>query len=213
MSELGFEVLNIQPDAHAVSPTLTIRLRIDETTGERVHAIALRAQVRIDAQRRRYTDAERAGLVDLFGEPSRWGRSVKPFLWTQCSTMVQGFQSSTEADLPMPVSYDFEVSAAKYLHALSGGDVALSLSFFGTVFSRGSTGFAVSQIPWHHDLDYRMPVDVWHKLVEHHYPDTGWLRLEHDTIAALQRFKSERGLLNHDQACAVLLAEAGGGPQ
>lgn len=209
MSELAFEVLDVQPEQYAASPTLGIRLRIGESTGEVVHAMVLRAQVRIDAQRRSYDDEERAGLVDLFGDPSRWAQTVKPFLWTQCSTTVQGFRDATETDLPMPVSYDFDVAASKYLHALTAGEVPLSLSFSGTVFTRGSTGFAVERVPWHHDVDYRMPVEAWHKLVEYHFPGLGWLRLEHETIAALHRFKNERGLMSHDDACAVLFREAG----
>ena len=209
MSELDFEVLDIRPEPYAAAPALEVRLGIGESTGERVHAIALRAQVRIDAQRRRYDDAERAGLADLFGDPSRWGRTLKPFLWTQCATMVQGFREHTEADLPMPVSYDFEVAASKYLHALGSGEVPLSLSFTGTVFTRGGTGFAVERVPWHHDIDYRMPVGVWHELVRQHFPGLGWVRLDQGTIAALQRFKNERGLHGLDQACARLLHEAG----
>ncbi len=208
MSELTFEVADIQADRFAASPTLSVRLRIGETTGENVHAMALRAQVRIDAQRRRYDEHERAGLVDLFGDPSRWGQTVKPFLWTQCSTTVQGFRDTTEVSLPMVVTYDFEVTGSKYLHALVGGEVPLSLSFAGTVFVRGNTGFVVERIPWHHDVDYRMPVQIWQELIACHYPGTGWLRLQHETIAALQRFKGERGLLDHDQACATLLSEA-----
>lgn len=209
MSELSFEILEVRPELYAAAPALTVLLRIGESTGERVHAMALRAQVRIDAQRRQYDDRERAGLADLFGDPARWGRTLKPFLWTQCATMVQGFQGSTEADLPMPVTYDFEVAAAKYLHALTSGEVPLSLSFAGTVFSRGGTGFSVEQIPWHHDVDHRMPVEVWHTLMAHFFPGRGWLRLEHDTIEALHRFKSEYGLTSNDEAMAKLLGQTG----
>ena len=62
--------------------------------------------------------------------------------------MVQGFTGATEVDLPLPCTYDFEVAAAKYLHALRDGDVPLLLLFSGTVFTRGATGFAVEQVPW-----------------------------------------------------------------
>ncbi|WP_017611787.1 DUF6084 family protein [Nocardiopsis salina] len=209
MSELSFEVLGVEAERHAAAPTLNVGLRIGEHTGERVHAVALNAQVRIDAQRRSYDEDERAGVVDLFGDPARWGSTLKPFLWTQAAAMVQGFRESTEAQLPMIVTYDFDVAAAKYLNALRGGEVPLSLSFSGTVFTRGSGGFSVERIPWHHDVDHRMPVQVWQELIAHHFPGKGWLRLDHTTITALQRFKSRRGLLSHDEACAVLLREAG----
>ena len=208
MTRLSFAVLDVRPEAYAVSPTLQFRVRVAETTGETVHAMALRAQVRIDAQRRHYTEAEREGLVDLFGEPARWGHTLKPLLWGHCSTMVQGFQDAREFDLPMAVTYDHEVAASKYLHALVDGEVPLSLSFGGTVFTRGGTGFGVEQISWDHDVDHRMPVAVWDELVRQHFPGGGWLRLQEETIAELRRFKNRRGLLGWDEVCAALLDEA-----
>ena len=70
-------------------------------SGAPVHAVALRCQVRIEPQRRRYDDAEEAGLLDLFGPRPRWGDTLKPFLWMHASTMVPGFTGSTEVDLPL----------------------------------------------------------------------------------------------------------------
>ena len=52
MSEYAFTVLDVVAEPYAVSPQLTARLRIDETTGLRIHALALRCQVRIEPQRR-----------------------------------------------------------------------------------------------------------------------------------------------------------------
>ena len=78
-----------------------------------VHAIALRCQVRIEPQRRRYSDDEAAGLVDLFGGRERWFDTLKPFMWMQAGTMVQGFTGSTEVDLPLPCTYDFEVAGVE----------------------------------------------------------------------------------------------------
>ena len=73
MPELTFTVLDVAPEPYAAAPNLLARLRVEETTGEVVHALALRAQVRIEPQRRRYDDAEEQALLDLFGgrEPVR----------------------------------------------------------------------------------------------------------------------------------------------
>src|SRR5687767_2845472 len=68
MSNYRFAVLDVAAEPYAVSPQLTARLRIEETTGQRVHAIALRCQVRIEPQRRPYDPAEQQGLLGLFGE-------------------------------------------------------------------------------------------------------------------------------------------------
>ena len=91
MSDLDFEVLGVAPDPYAAAPTLLFALRICELTGERVHSVALRCQLRIEPQRRRYTPAEEERLLALFGETPRWGDTLKPFLWTHASTMVAGF--------------------------------------------------------------------------------------------------------------------------
>lgn len=209
MSELTFDVLDIRPEQYAVAPTLMARLRIAETTGDAVHAMVLRAQVRIEPQRRNYSPEEKAGLLDLFGDTGRWGETARPFLWTHCVTTVSGFRGSTEVELPLPCSYDFEVAASKYLHALGDGEVPLVLLFNGTVFTRGATGFAVSQIPWHKEASYRLPVAVWRELMDQYFPNSGWLRLERDMLARLQRYKSERALPTWEEAFAALLKEAG----
>ena len=58
VSELAFEVLDVRAQEHAASPHLLFRLGITESTGARVHALALRCQVRIEPQRRRYDTDE-----------------------------------------------------------------------------------------------------------------------------------------------------------
>ena len=63
-------------------------------------------------------------LTELFGDTPRWGDTLRPFLWTHVSTMVTGFTGSTEIDLPVECTYDFEVAAAKYLHGLDTGWLA-----------------------------------------------------------------------------------------
>ena len=94
MTRLSFAVIDMVAEPYAVAPQLTARLRIEESTGEQIHAIALRCQVRIEPQRRRYTEAEEAGLLALFGGRTRWRDTLRPFLWMHCNTMVQGFQRS-----------------------------------------------------------------------------------------------------------------------
>jgi hypothetical protein len=53
-----------------------------------------------------------------------------------------------------------------------------------------------------------MPVSVWQDLLQQHYPGSGWVRLDHDTVAALNAYKSARGLLGLDDAVDELLAQA-----
>jgi Family of unknown function (DUF6084) len=205
MTELAFEVVDVVPQEHAASPHLLFRLRVTESSGAVVHAIALRAQLRIEPQRRPYDAAEQAGLADLFGTSDRYTSTLKPFLWTHATAMVQGFEGSREFDLPVACTYDFDVSATKYLHALSGGDVPLVLLFSGTVFTRGATGFAVEQLSWSLEAPCRLPVASWRALMDFYFPGSGWIRLDRETIAALALHRTARGLTSWEQTVADLL--------
>jgi uncharacterized protein DUF6084 len=209
VTELDFAVLDISPERFAVAPNLLVRLQLTETSGAVVHAVALRCMVRIEPQRRPYASSESDGLLDLFGERERWAQTLKPFTWTQCNVMVPGFTGTAEVDLPLPCTYDFEVIAAKYLHALRDGEVPLELLFSGTVFTRGTTGFSVEQIPWHKEVSYRMPVAVWRACMDAFFPNSGWIRLQRDSLDALAHFKSSRGLPTWEDAVDALVAGAG----
>jgi hypothetical protein len=206
MTELAFAVVDIRPEPYAAAPQLTARLRVTESTGAAIHAIALRCQVRILPQRRGYGQEEEPGLLDLFGERGRWPTTLKSFLWLQCSTLVQGFTGSTEADLALPCTFDFDVAAAKYLHALRDGHIPLELLFSGTVFTKGQSGFGVEQVPWDLETSYRLPVAAWHRLMDQYFPNAGWIRLDRDVLAALSRYKSARGLTSWESTVESLLA-------
>ena len=208
MTDLVFDCIDAQPDRYAAVPTLQLKLRISETTGAQVHAIALRCQIRIEPQRRRYSPQEADGLLELFGEPPRWGDTLKPMQFATVALMVPSFNGSTELDLPVPCTYDFEVAASKYLHALGDGEVPLLLLFSGTIFTKGLSGFSVSQVPWHKEVSFGMPVKTWDRLMDLYFPDQAWIRMRKETLDALQRFKSDRALTNWDETLATLIADA-----
>ncbi len=158
--------------------------------------------------RRPYSDEEAAGLLDLFGPRERWVNTQRTFLWQHSTAMVQGFTGATEISLPLDCTYDFEVAASKYLHALRDGAIPLLFLFSGTVFVQGERGFSVRQVSWECEAQHDMPVAVWNDLTRLHYPNAGWVRLGHDTVAALAAYKSARGMLDFEDAVTTLLAEA-----
>lgn len=205
MTEVNFTVLDIAPEPYAVTPVLTARVGVTADGDDPVHAIALRCQVRIEPARRPYTDGEAAGLTDLFGPRERWTSTQHGFLWQHCTAMVPGFTGHSTVDLVLECTYDFEVAAAKYLHALRDGTIPLQFLFSGTVFVRSGRGFSVRQVPWDRECRYDMPVDVWRALMAQHFPNSGWVRLGHETIAALIAYKSAQGLLDLDGAVTSLL--------
>ncbi len=209
MADLTFTVVDVFAESYAAAPQMTARLRIEDTSGEPVHAIALRAQVRIEPQRRRYSEDEESGLLDMFGTRERWFDTLKPFMWMQCSSMVQGFTGITEVDVAMPCTYDFDVTWSKYLHALRESAIPVVFLFSGTVFTRGVNGFGVEQVPWDRESRYQIPVQVWRDMIDHYFPNTGWLRLQRDTIEALSHYKSVRGLTTWEDAIVSLLSKPG----
>jgi hypothetical protein len=207
VSDYRFSVRDVIAEPYAVAPQLTARLRIDETTGVHVHAIALRCQVRIEPHHRRYDETEQAALLGLFGERVRWADTLKSFPWMQCNTTVPGFVGHTDADLALPCTYDLEVIGTRYLHSLGSGDVPLTFLFSGTIFTRGETGFAIEQVPWACEARHDMPVPVWRQMIESYFPNTGWLRLGSDTLADLADFRARHGLTSWDETINKLLGD------
>jgi hypothetical protein len=209
VSELVFECVAAHAERWAAVPTVVFRLRIAETTGEVVHGIALRCQIRIEPLKRRYSDAEAEKLADLFGERSRWGDTMKPLQFAFVTQMVPGFSGCSEVDLPVTFSYDFEVACSKYFYALEDGEIPLVLLFSGTVFVKGETGFAVEQVPWHKESLYRLPVPMWREAMDALFPNSAWIRMNRAVFDALVAFKTRRGLPTWDDVITVLLDSGG----
>jgi len=202
---LGFEVLDAWPEPHAAVPTIMMRLRVSETSGGSVHALALRCQIRIEPQRRRYQAEEEERLYELFGDTPRWGDSLRPFLWTHVSTTIAGFDGWTEFELPVECTYDFDVAGAKYLHSLAAGEIPLLLLFSGSVFTRGESGFSIEPLSWSLEASYRMPVAVWRDMMDSYYPNCVWLNLRRDVFERLYQYKMQRGIPTWEQALEEML--------
>jgi hypothetical protein len=206
----SFACTGVRADRYAAGPTLVFRLRVATAEPDtRVHAMALRCQLRIEPARRGYGEAEAAGLADLFGERSRWGGTLLPLQFAHVSVMVPGFTGSTEVDLPVPCTYDLDVAATRYFDALEGGEVPLRLLFSGTAFT-GPGGYRVEPVPWDREAAYPMPVAVWREMVEQHFPGCGWLRLPRSAMEALLAYRSRRALPSWEATVEALLAGAGG---
>jgi hypothetical protein len=208
MAELVFDCIGTRADKFAVVPQMVVTLRISETSGQRVEAIALRCQIRIEPARRRYTDDEAERLNDLFGDVQRWADTLKPVQFTNLSIMVPGFTGSTEIDIPVPLSYDMEIGATRYFAGLDGGDVPLLLLFSGSVFSLADGRMSVTQVPWSKEASYRLPISVWREAIDAHFPNSSWIRLTSTAMDELLRYKMRKGLPTWESAVLALLDEA-----
>jgi len=205
MAELVFDCIGAQPDKYAVVPSMTLILRITETTGQRIDAIALRCQIRIEPARRRYSPAEAQRLNDLFGDTERWADTLKPMQLSTISTMVPGFTGSTEINLPLPFSYDLEIGSTRYFAGLESGEIPLLLLFSGTVFATSDGRLAVQQVPWSKEAPCRLPLTTWREAIDAHFPDTAWIKMSTATLDELLRFKTSRTLPTWDATLSALL--------
>ncbi len=208
MSELSFAVLGARSEPFAVAPQLTLRVLVEESSGADIYAIALRVQIMLEPQRRRYEGIESERLVELFGTQERYGDTLRPMLWTYTTQMVLAFRGSTEIELPVPCSYDFEVAAHKYLSALDFGDIPINLLFSGTVIERGESGPLSGLVSWNLEARFRLPVSVWRETMDAHFPNSAWLRVSRDTFDELQRYKAAQQLPTWDVTLEQLLAGA-----
>jgi hypothetical protein len=208
MADLTFDCIGAQAERYAVMPSISLTLRISETSGQRIDTIALRCQIRIEPARRRYSPAEEQRLKDLFGETTQWADTLKPMQFTNISTMVTGFRGSTEIQLPVTFSYDLEIGSGRYFASLEAGEIPLLLLFSGTIFSVTDGKLQVQQVPWSKEASYRLPVSVWQEAVDVHFPNSGWITMSRQTLDDLQRFKTRRALPTWDATVSALLAEA-----
>lgn len=209
MPDLAFAVEGAEAVPFCATPTLGLDVRVTNALSERVHAVVLDCQVRIEAHRRRYDDGERERLTELFGEPSRWSQTLRSLLWANTHVGVPPFEGGTTVQLHVPCTGDLDVLATKYFTALTGHTVPLSLLFSGTVFHAGEDGaLTVARIPWTAEATFELPVSTWREVLDAYFPNTAWLTLRRDAFERLRAYRSRRGLLTWEQALDELLDRA-----
>lgn len=131
---------------------------------------------------------------------------MRSMLWLHTSVMVPSFIDSVVVDMPVPCTFDFNVAATKYFHALTDGEIPLSLLFNGTIFYDAGEGrLQTAQIPWEKEADFRLPAQTWQSMMQHYYPNAAWLCVCNDVFDALVDFKRRHGLSTLDQALSQLL--------
>ncbi|HEX6510579.1 MAG TPA: DUF6084 family protein [Chloroflexota bacterium] len=211
MPDLSISMVDAEVLPFAAVPTLLFKASVaNAVEGEQIQSIMLRAQVRLEVTRRHYDSGTEDRLLELFGEPQRWGDTLRSLLWTHASTNVPGFEGTVVAELPITCTYDFEVAAAKYLYALEDGEIPLLFLFSGTVFYTDDRGaLQIAQIPWELEADFRLPVSTWKDMMNRYFPNSAWLRVQKDVFDRLYLYKARRALPTWEAALEELLSNAG----
>ena len=215
MPDLTFEVVGAEAVAFSATPLMAFKLRITNAdANEAVQSIALRCQLQIEATHRKYGAQEQERLLDLFGVPERWSRTLRAMLWTHANINVPPFRDSVDVDLPVPCTFDFNVAAAKYFAGLDDGEVPLNLMFSGTIFYEPeSGGLQIEQIPWDREAKFRLPVRVWKEMIDIYYPNSAWLCLRRDVFEKLSQYKMNRGIPTWEETIESIIPDLANGPK
>jgi hypothetical protein len=210
MPDLSFEIEGVEVVANAVAPLLAFKLRVNTSdAAQTIHTVALRCQIQLEVTRRKYTAEDRERLLDLFGEPERWGQTLRNLLWTHANVIVPSFTGSTLVDLPVPCSFDFNVAATKYFDGLEDGEVPICVQFSGTVFYAGSEGgLQVAPISWDKEARFKLPVNVWRRMMESYYPNSAWLCLRKDAFDRLYQYKVRQGIPSWEEVIESIVPAA-----
>ncbi len=206
MPDLDFRVEGAEVLEFAAVPSLLFKLRIENLGVEPIRSVTLNTQIRIAATQRHYEAAEQERLLELFGEPHRWGTTLRSLLWTQTILQVPQFSGSTVVDMPVTCTYDLEVVAARYFYALEDGEIPLEFLFSGTVFYAEEGGrLQIARISWEKEAEFRLPVWVWKEMMERYFPNSAWVRLDRGAFDRLYDYKVRGGFPTLEAAVEALL--------
>lgn len=205
MPGLTFSIEGAAAVPFAAAPAISFQMKV-ANADQAIENIALRCQILIEASRRHYKPQERDGLRDLFGEPERWSQTLRSLLWTHATASVPPFQESVTTPITVPCTFDFNIGAAKYFHAIQEDDIPLCFQFSGTVFyTAPDATLQIAQIGWDKEARFRLPSRVWREMMDHYYPNSAWLRLERDAFERLYEYKREQGLATWEEAIERLI--------
>jgi Family of unknown function (DUF6084) len=206
--DLNFQIDSVVPLRNAAAPTLVFKLNVTSSTAETIHTVLLSCQIMLEVRRRGYNADEQEKLLDLFGRPELWDRSLRSLFWTNVGGTIPAFTSNAIVDLKVPCTFDLNVAATKYFAGLEAGDVPLLLLFSGTIFYAGEDRvLQVTQIPWEKEASYRLPVRVWREMMDIYYPNSVWLNLRRDVFERLNRYKMRSGIPTFEQALERIIPD------
>jgi hypothetical protein len=123
--------------------------------------------------------------------------------------VVPPFGTEILTELPVTCTYDFNLAATKYFHALEEGEIPLEFLFSGSVFYQRAEGsLQVAPISWSEEAKYRLPVATWQRLMDTYYPNQAWIQLRRDVFDRLYQYKVSQGIPTWEETIERMLAKA-----
>jgi hypothetical protein len=196
MSGLRFSVSSAHAKPRAASPAIAFGLHV--ASNERIEALVLRVQIRIEPGSRTYGGAEKTLLRDLFGTPDRWHSTLHALSWADVPVVVPAFDDEAHAEIAVPCTYDFDISAARFLNAVEDGEIPLRFLFSGAIFREASSSFSSERVSWSSECSYRMPAAVWKQAMRECYGDDALIRVKRETLEQLQAVRALSGAASWD---------------
>ena len=139
----------------------SFQLRVDNAEPARpIHTVALRCQIQIEATRRRYAPEEQARLADLFGEPERWGQTLRTMLWTHASAVVPPFTGDDRRSICRCLHLRLQRRGDEvFLRRSTTARCRSASSSAARVFYEDADGaLQVAPISWSKEARFRLPV-------------------------------------------------------
>jgi hypothetical protein len=200
---LAFTVEGAEAKIESATPAIDFRLAID-AGGAAVRSLVLDVQVRLAVSARPYGAATRARLSEVLGELGGRGM-VGSLFWARVVVTVPPFEGTARIEVPVPCTYDTEVAVAKYFQAVADGTVPVEMLFSGSVFWSEDGALRTARIPWDREARYELPVAVWRRVMDLHFPGASWIRLDPHTFDRLATWKAERSIPTWDRVIGELI--------
>ena len=163
---------------HAAVPALEFDVHVSEPGGRQVYAIALSAQIMIEPARRalRRRDAREAGRA-VRRARALGHHDPQPGVAPGRRARARASPGATTFRIPCPCSFDMEVAVAEVpvRAARRRGAAGVQLQRHGLLPRRGRAAADVAGAVGC-SAEFRLPVATWRELIEHYYPQTGWVR-------------------------------------
>ena len=199
MVELGFSVDDAARVEHAAVPTLRFSLGVSAEVP--VRSVLLDVQVQIAARRRGYDAARARPAVRALRAGRGLGDDAADAAVDADDARRAGVRGARRSSAwTCRARYDLEVTASRYLDALTDGDVPLEFLFSGSVFYDGRRAAADDAAVVGERGRVRLPVRVWKETMERYFRGTAWVRLSKEAFDRLSAYKSRNALATWDDA-------------
>ena len=155
----------------SATPTLSFAIAVSDASGIPIQFIALSVLITIEPGQRAYDAENRERLVELFGEPERWGSTTGASAGPRSTTSCRASPARRTSRSASSARYDHEIAATKFFGGLDEGVFPLHFHFNGTVHYEGADGrLQILPLAWDRSARFELPVATWREMIDSPLP-------------------------------------------